>query len=100
MPIYEYHCEQCGKGFDVLLDDTEPTYPCPDCGEDAKKVFSPAGLHFKGDGWPDKERNQGKPKTVLEGKKRIHEMIVGRDHTKESSEIDKVKSDMKQQGKR
>ncbi|MDD4059722.1 MAG: zinc ribbon domain-containing protein [Kiritimatiellae bacterium] len=37
MPIYEYSCERCGKGFEHLAQSFDaPAPPCPSCG--AKKA--------------------------------------------------------------
>lgn len=53
MPIYEYHCEKCGKDSELLVRSSEEKPVCPDCGS-AKltKQFSvfaaagkPAGEH-------------------------------------------------------
>ena len=44
MPMYEYHCRNCGNTFDelvssALVDDTD--IQCPDCGENsAEKMMS------------------------------------------------------------
>ena len=41
MPIYEYHCEKCGKTFSHLhrrLGEAAPA--CPECGGSVKKLFS------------------------------------------------------------
>ena len=51
MPIYEYHCEMCGKDFEKLVfkGDTEKV-KCPCCGtEDVKKLIS-AGCFMDGSG--------------------------------------------------
>lgn len=33
MPLYEYHCEACGKRFELLrrLTDSDRDVKCPDC---------------------------------------------------------------------
>ena len=57
MPTYEYACKSCGHRFDIVQsfsDDALTT--CPDCSQDAlRKVFSAAGIIFKGDGWHIKD---------------------------------------------
>jgi putative FmdB family regulatory protein len=47
MPVYEYHCEECGKNFDLFIRSTtqrgEPK--CPHCGsKKAKKAISLFGV--------------------------------------------------------
>lgn len=53
MPIYTYRCSSCGVQFDrqQTFDDA-PLVKCPECGKKSlKKVFTPAGIIFKGSGW-------------------------------------------------
>jgi putative FmdB family regulatory protein len=47
MPIYEYHCKQCGAKFDKLVKlSTKPSeIECPKCGaRKAKKAVSRLGM--------------------------------------------------------
>jgi putative FmdB family regulatory protein len=53
MPLYDYRCRNCSKvtevrhGFRETFDGT-----CPDCGSDQlARVFTPAGIVFKGSGF-------------------------------------------------
>lgn len=53
MPIYTYRCSSCGVQFDrqQRFDDAL-LVKCPECGKRSlKKVFTPAGIIFKGSGW-------------------------------------------------
>jgi putative FmdB family regulatory protein len=34
MPLYEYHCSDCGAGFELLVGVSE-TPKCPKCGSEA-----------------------------------------------------------------
>jgi putative FmdB family regulatory protein len=45
MPVYAFRCETCGA-FDVMRPMAEASVPtqCPDCGDEARRVFSPPGL--------------------------------------------------------
>lgn len=45
MPIYAYTCAGCGP-FDVMRTMAEVGAParCPECGSEARRVFSPPGL--------------------------------------------------------
>lgn len=52
MPIYEYECQSCFLRFDIrrgFHDDTSVN--CPRCNCQAKHVFSPVPIIFKGSGF-------------------------------------------------
>jgi len=53
MPIYTYRCSACGVQFDRQQSfDDSALVKCPECGKKSlKKVFTPAGIIFKGSGW-------------------------------------------------
>ena len=56
MPTYEYLCRACGDRLEVVqafADD--PLTVCEACGGELRKVFSAAGLIFKGSGWHIKD---------------------------------------------
>ncbi len=56
MPTYEYACRDCGEHLEVVQsfkDDALTT--CPACTGSLRKVFSAAGLIFKGSGWHIKD---------------------------------------------
>lgn len=47
MPIYEYHCDKCGKNFDLFVRSaTQRAEPkCPQCGStNVKKAISLFGV--------------------------------------------------------
>lgn len=61
MPIYTYKCKNCGTlqdrhhGFDSMVTDL-----CA-CSGELRRVFNPAGVSFKGDGfYRTDSRNDGK----------------------------------------
>ena len=46
MPIYEYHCENCGERNEKIQSQPLEQMTCPGCGKKAKRVVSitaPAG---------------------------------------------------------
>lgn len=53
MPVYTYHCENCGHEFDrhqSFSDDALKA--CPNCKKHTlQKVYRPAGVVFKGSGF-------------------------------------------------
>jgi putative FmdB family regulatory protein len=56
MPTYEYLCRSCGERLEVVQSFADdPLTVCGACGGDLRKVFSAAGLIFKGSGWHIKD---------------------------------------------
>jgi putative FmdB family regulatory protein len=52
VPVYEYHCKQCGHRFELRQGfDSEPAAPCPECKEIANRQISLVPVIFKGSGW-------------------------------------------------
>ena len=53
MPVYTYHCTNCGVQFDKQQSfSDQPLTRCPECGKKTlKKVFQPVGIVFKGSGF-------------------------------------------------
>ncbi len=56
MPTYEYACRACGEHLEVVQSfKDDPLTTCPACDGELRKVFSAAGLIFKGSGWHVKD---------------------------------------------
>ncbi|MBV9871211.1 MAG: FmdB family transcriptional regulator, partial [Frankiaceae bacterium] len=52
MPTYEYVCTKCGEGLEVVQSfSDDPLTKCPACKGKLRKLFSPAGIVFKGSGF-------------------------------------------------
>lgn len=53
MPIYTYHCDQCGHEFEKYQSFSEDALIiCPECGKETLlKVYKPALVLFKGSGF-------------------------------------------------
>ena len=52
MPTYQYRCQACANELEAFQKFTDaPLTDCPDCGGSLRKVFSPAGIVFKGSGF-------------------------------------------------
>ena len=48
MPIYEYHCKECGNTFEQLHIKSNDTHmQCPECGQSADKIMSAGAFTFK-----------------------------------------------------
>jgi putative FmdB family regulatory protein len=51
MPIYEYHCEDCGKHFEQLVRSSSAKPACPGCeGKRLTRQFSTFAAHNPGGG--------------------------------------------------
>jgi putative FmdB family regulatory protein len=66
MPIYEYHCQDCGHVLEALQKVSDaPLIECPHCGQPSlKKALSAAGFRLKGGGWYETDFKHGKKKNV------------------------------------
>ena len=53
MPVYQYHCENCGYAFDQFQHFTDDALTvCPNCHQERlRKVYSTVGIVFKGKGF-------------------------------------------------
>jgi putative FmdB family regulatory protein len=53
MPIYTYHCDNCGVQFDRRQNFSDPPLTwCPECSKKTlRKVYQPVGIVFKGSGF-------------------------------------------------
>ena len=59
MPIYEYHCEDCGKEFESLIFGSE-TPECSSCqSKNVHRLMSACGFVSKGSGGETVSRNAG-----------------------------------------
>ncbi len=56
MPTYEYACKDCGDGFEIVQSFKDDTLTeCAKCHGELRKVYSAAGIIFKGSGWHIKD---------------------------------------------
>lgn len=56
MPTYEYACADCGEHLEVVQSFRDDALTeCPACDGRLNKVFSAAGIIFKGSGWHIKD---------------------------------------------
>ncbi len=52
MPAYDYKCPTCDAVFEVIRGFRDASAVCcPSCEVEAKRVYSPVGIHFKGTGF-------------------------------------------------
>ena len=61
MPTYEYACRDCGEHLEVVQSFKDDALTeCPNCEGELRKVFSAAGIIFKGSGWHIKDYGSSK----------------------------------------
>jgi putative FmdB family regulatory protein len=52
MPAYDFKCPKCDAVFEVnRAFGDHGAVSCPECDVQAKRLFSPVGIHFKGTGF-------------------------------------------------
>jgi putative FmdB family regulatory protein len=72
MPVYVYHCSNCGIQFEQNQKYSDPFLKrCPECGKPTlQKVFTPVSVIYKGSGFysTDYHSNSGKPSTQAQKK--------------------------------
>jgi len=52
MPIYEYECGKCLLRFELKRQFSEDGSGfCPQCGSEARRIWSPVAIIFKGSGF-------------------------------------------------
>ncbi len=62
MPAYDFRCKACSETFEVVRPSTDDSpVTCPSCGGDAKRVFTPVGVHFKGGGFHNTDYRAPRP---------------------------------------
>ncbi|MGH3442885.1 MAG: FmdB family zinc ribbon protein [Nitriliruptorales bacterium] len=62
MPTYEYACRDCGEHLEVVQSFKDDALEvCPSCDGRLRKVFSAAGIVFKGSGWHVKDYARSTP---------------------------------------
>jgi putative FmdB family regulatory protein len=60
MPTYEYVCTKCGEGLEAVQSFNDPPLTkCPKCKGKLRKVFSAAGIVFKGSGFYKTDSRSG-----------------------------------------
>jgi putative FmdB family regulatory protein len=65
MPTYEYACRDCGHHLEVVQSFSDaPLQTCERCKGQLRKVFSAAGIIFKGSGYYVTDTRDGKRKAA------------------------------------
>ena len=67
MPVYEYECSNCRCRFDKRQGfNDEPLALCPECSGEARRVFQPAPIIFKGSGFYVTDHRKSNPASKVE----------------------------------
>jgi putative FmdB family regulatory protein len=70
VPTYEYHCEGCGRDFEVKQRISEEPLKTHDgCGGAVRRLISPAPFILKGEGWYVTDYPSASRKKALESEK-------------------------------
>ena len=70
MPTYEYHCDGCGREFEVKQRISEvPLTTCDVCGGSVRRLISSAPFILKGEGWYVTDYPSASRKKALESEK-------------------------------
>jgi len=69
MPIYQYHCRNCGANIEKMQSvSAAPLVECPECHHPTlQKVLQPAGIIFKGSGWYVTDSRKSSASSVSSG---------------------------------
>jgi putative FmdB family regulatory protein len=68
MPTYEYECKECKHQFEKFQSmSDEPIKVCEKCGKEVRKLFSSAGVIFKGSGFYVNDYKNGGKKSAPAG---------------------------------
>ena len=79
MPIYEYECEKCLLRFELKRRFGEDGSGfCPQCGNEARRLFSPIPIVFKGSGFYVTDNRKNSNHAVDEGKRLLDEGKIGK----------------------
>jgi putative FmdB family regulatory protein len=70
VPTYEYHCDACGRDFEVRQRISEAALTtCDVCGGPVRRLLSPAPFILKGEGWYVTDYPSASRKKAMESEK-------------------------------
>ncbi|MCL5771371.1 MAG: zinc ribbon domain-containing protein [Actinobacteria bacterium] len=90
MPIYSYKCNNCGKIFEKFekSGNVDKVF-CSNCGSEALRIFSPAGIVFKGKGFYSTD--YGSKSSSIATKNNVNKEAT--EETKTETSLKETKSD-------
>ena len=69
MPKYDYRCTACGHVYEKREGfDAPSVQQCPTCAGEARRVFVPPAIVFKGSGWYKTDSRGAEPATTTDTK--------------------------------
>jgi putative FmdB family regulatory protein len=67
VPLYDYKCSSCGNHYELREGfDAPARQPCPQCGNEAKRVLHPPPIVFKGSGFYITDSKKGDSATLAD----------------------------------
>jgi putative FmdB family regulatory protein len=67
VPLYDYKCTSCNHQYETREGFDAPSrQPCPNCGNEAKRVLHPPPIVFKGSGFYITDSRKGSQATLAE----------------------------------
>jgi putative FmdB family regulatory protein len=67
VPLYDYKCSSCGNQYERREGfDAPARQPCPNCGQEAKRVLHPPPIVFKGSGFYITDSRKGGQATLAD----------------------------------
>ena len=70
MPVYEYECANCNRRFDKRQGfNDKPSALCPECSSQARRIFQPSPIIFKGSGFYVTDHRKANPASAVESPK-------------------------------
>jgi putative FmdB family regulatory protein len=101
MPLYDYHCHQCGETFEVRQKFADAVLTIHEgCGGSLERLISLPAIQFKGTGWyvTDYGRNGKTPGGGANGKSETKSESNGQAKSESKSESD-TKAESKSESK-
>lgn len=94
MPIYEYKCDRCSGYFEMKQSfDAKPYAVCHICGGEARRIFKPVPIVFKGSGFYVTDHSASKESAIGPTKsgrsKKDSEGEAGKSSAEEKSAVSK-----------
>jgi len=92
MPIYTYKCKNCGKVTEKFKSmNSNGSEKCEHCSSETSRIFSPAGIIFKGSGFYTTDyKSSGSKSSSKSVKNKSEEKETKKDSGKAESSSDKA----------
>lgn len=93
MPLYEYHCQDCGNHFE-RIEKASALHDgvCPACGGAARRLLGAPALQFKGSGWYVTDYGKGNGSPPATGEKQAEKSSEAKESTPPPAKSEKSDS--------